>query len=196
MNEAKDKLRSKLLYTRESIPESERRTFDVEITERLFELPEFKLSDIVLCYISFGSEVSTEKIVEYCLSYGKVLAVPRCVVDKTELKFHIISSRDDLRAGHYGIMEPSSACPVLENAKDSICIVPCLSVDHRGYRLGYGKGYYDRFLAGFKGVKVGLCYDAFRCESELAVDEHDVALDIIITDKAVFKANKGTDPAR
>lgn len=188
MKDRKNHLRRKLLYTRKHVSKAQRDMFDKKIAQQLFELPEFKTCPVVLCYVSFDDEVSTDEIVEYCLSHGKVLAVPRCIKDSIELKFHVVSSRDDLEIGEYGIMEPLTNCPELVETHNSICIVPCLSVDDRGYRLGYGKGYYDRFLAGFNGVSVGICYDILRSVSELIVDEYDVPLDFIITDKTVFRA--------
>ncbi len=196
MKDAKNELRSKLLYARESIPEDDRRAFDMEISSRLITLSEIKASNTVLCYVSFGNEVSTREIIDFCFDNGKTIAVPRCDTEKTELVFHVISSWDDLVPGHYGILEPNGACPVLMDTEKSLCVVPCLSVDERGFRIGYGKGYYDRFLARYKGISVGLCYDVLRSGSNLPFDEHDVPLNIVITDKMILRLFKGADPAR
>ena len=98
----------------------------------------------------------------------------------------MINSFDDLSPGAYGILEPSAGEPTMSFEPASLCIVPALSYDEKGNRLGFGKGYYDRFLSGFKGIKTGICYELSLCET-LPADDHDIRVDNIVTeDRIIF----------
>ena len=101
--------------------------------------------------------------------------------------FHKVTALSDLNAGYFGVREPEPTLAIIEKkdmGKDTLCLVPALSYDKRGYRLGYGKGYYDRFLEGFSGICVGITFD--RCLAEkLPADAHDKKTDYIITESQV-----------
>jgi len=97
------------------------------------------------------------------------------------MKMHLIGSMEDLEEGAYGILEPYSNLPVLEDTTNAICIVPAFCNDYRGYRVGYGGGYYDRYLSTFQGVKIGVNYsDCVR--PKLIGGRYDVPVDLLVTD--------------
>ena len=100
------------------------------------------------------------------------------------MRFYIISSFDDLSAGAYGIFEPKEGCKEALFDSETLCIVPGLSFDKDGYRLGFGKGYYDRFLASFPGKTVGLCYEECVCEKTIR-DKFDKSVSALITDTEI-----------
>ena len=102
------------------------------------------------------------------------------------MTFYYITSLDDLSEGMYGIMEPDERYTADVYNINSICIVPGLAFDLKGYRLGYGKGYYDRFLKDFNGVSVSPCYDSML-EDEIPTDKYDIQINIIVTDKEVIQ---------
>ena len=100
------------------------------------------------------------------------------------MEFCVITSFSDLEKGMYGIYEPKKDCTVLEAEKitDSVLIVPGLCFNDEGFRLGYGKGYYDRFISRYKGYSIGVCYKEFMTD-EIPTDEYDKPVDTVITDR-------------
>ena len=155
--------------------------WDETIARKVIGSEWFAKADMVLCYVSAGREVDTTAILEAAWRQGKQVAVPRCAA-KGQMDFFVINSREDLVPGSYHIPEPREACPRAEATPVSLCIVPGLSFDQRGFRIGYGGGYYDRFLAQFPGKSVGLARSLFFTE-KLPTDQYDLAVDAIITEK-------------
>lgn len=150
------------------------------------------LSDInrVFIYVSTEIEVDTRNFILWLFENNIEVAVPKCDPISCEMSFFIIDSFDDLESGSYKILEPDiNKCVLAENSDKDICIVPGLSFDKNGFRLGFGKGYYDRFLADFKGTKIGFCYENCLSDS-LPRDEYDVSVDFLITEKRVVKFDK------
>ncbi|MBQ7116636.1 MAG: 5-formyltetrahydrofolate cyclo-ligase [Clostridia bacterium] len=144
-------------------------------------------SDTVLIYYSVKSEADTLKIIDTALKDGKKVALPKCVNGNGDMDFYFVKDIGrSLVAGFYSLQEPDTSFCVKACFSDStVCVVPALAVDKRGYRLGYGGGYYDRFLSNFKGIKLALCYDECICD-ELPCDKFDVKLDIVITDRNIY----------
>lgn len=146
----------------------------------------YRCQDFLL-YVSGEIEIGTRLIMEYIfadIARGEPmrLLVPRCEKGTNEMFFYQINSFDDLEPGYCGILEPKAYCKRIDEFVDPMCVVPGLSFDSKGYRLGFGKGFYDRFLADFKGITVGLCCDRCLTDGELPRDEHDVAVDFVITE--------------
>lgn len=160
--------------------------FDNKIAEKLLSLDEYKKCKTVLAFVSKGIEVSTEAIIAQAFSDGKIVAVPRCNAELSTMTFYVIKSRDDLESGYYGILEPKETCPELKDFDSSICLVPALAYDKKLYRVGFGKGFYDRFLKDYSGVSVGVCYSDCISE-ELPKDEFDRPVDILITDSIIYR---------
>lgn len=144
----------------------------------------------VYIYVSTEIEVDTKKLISWLFDKNIEVAVPKCNTETCEMKFYIISSFDDLKSGSYNILEPDvDKCISAEYIESCACIVPGLSFDNSGFRLGFGKGYYDRFLADFKGIKIGLCYE--NCLSDnLPRDEYDICVDFLVSEKRVVKFDK------
>lgn len=148
----------------------------------------YKNSDTLLLYYSVGSEVGTKEIFHAALKDVKRVAFPVCVDGNGFMEFYYVSSEADLAEGMYGIKEPRKDCEKYDFSQGGICIVPGLSFDSQGYRLGYGRGYYDRFLSKFKGTSIGLCYEALVSES-LPTDAYDKNVNYLITDKKIYNFN-------
>ena len=106
---------------------------------------------------------------------------PRC--KGKEMRFFRIADFSELKAGAFGIPEPTGS-EEPDNFSASLCIVPALSFDENGYRMGYGGGYYDRFLRGYDGISVGICYDDFL--GEIPREEHDLPVDILVTETKIL----------
>lgn len=146
----------------------------------------YREAEALLLYYSVGSEASTERIISTALCENKKVALPVCIDTDGIMEFYFINDLSDTEAGMYGIKAPKSTCEKYTEHKNSLCLVPALAFDTRGYRLGYGKGYYDRFLDKFDGVSVGICFEAML-EDILPTDKFDKRTDYLITDEKIYK---------
>ena len=165
---------------------------DKIITDFFTSMPAFEAADTVLLYYSSGSEVSTIDLFRYCLARGKKVAFPLCLNDEGMMDFFLVNDENDLSVGMYGIKAPNEDCRRLIATDSCLCVVPGLSFDSNGYRIGYGTGYYDRFLKDFPGVSVGLCYEELRLDS-LPIGPHDIKVNYLITDKMIYNYNSKED---
>ena len=183
----KKEIRKRLIYERGHIDEKDRKQNDLKIFNKLVGLREYREADLILVYASYNGEVDTSRLIERALADGKRVACPRCRIrdDVPLLDFYRITAPDDLIPGYKGIPEPREgqgsklAC---EDICGSLVIVPLVGYDRAKNRLGYGKGFYDRFLASCKDIKkIGLAY-LCQEEDKLPVDEYDIRLDMIINE--------------
>ena len=183
----KQRLREECLAARETLSEKERVRLDNCITQKLLASPEYAEAITVLTYVSVSSEVSTRMFIECALRDGKTVAVPRCMPGR-RLEFVAITFLDQLIAAPFGLLEPPKELPALteEQMDASICIVPALLVDAKGYRLGYGAGFYDRFLSTYPGKKICLVYQQNLSREMLPHTTFDVAVDVVITESDVL----------
>lgn len=149
------------------------------IQEFVTESKEFKSARVVGAYYAFGSEVKTDLILERAKALSKKVALPS--VEGTSLAFYELSSGKYLVKGRFGIMEPLPYGPV---DKIDLLVVPGIAFDKQGYRLGYGKGYYDKFLAGKSVFSIGLGY-SFQLLDGLPRGEYDKRLDAIATEQGI-----------
>ena len=183
----KQRLREERLAAREVLSEQERSVLDDRITQKLLATSEYAEATTVLTYVSVSSEVSTRMFIERALRDGKTVAVPRCLPGHC-LEFVAITSLDQLIAAPFGLLEPPKELPALteEQMDASICIVPALLVDTKRYRLGYGAGFYDRFLSTYPGKKICLAYQQNLSQTMLPHTASDVAVDVVITESDVL----------
>lgn len=182
----KQNLRTAYKALRLALAPAEKARLDRKITDRFLELPQYLACNTLLCYVSAEIEVSTRMILQTALKSGKIVAVPRCVPGTREMEFFCITDFGQLASGAYGILEPDPAqCRKLTDFSGSVCIVPALAYDKAGYRLGFGKGYYDRFLSRFSGQSVGLIYESCFCEC-LPHGAFDCRAQMIVTESKVI----------
>lgn len=183
----KQRLREERLAARETLSEQERCALDGCITQKLLATPEYAEAATVLTYVSVSSEVSTRMFIEGALRDGKTVAVPRCLPGH-RLEFVAISSLDQLAPAPFNLLEPPKDLSALteDQMNNSICIVPALLVDTKGYRLGYGAGFYDRFLSTYSGKKICLAYQQNLSKTMLPHTEFDVPVDMVITESDVL----------
>lgn len=183
----KQRLREEHLAAREALSEQERSVLDNRITQKLLATSEYAEATTVLTYVSVSSEVSTRMFIECALRDGKTVAVPRCLPGHC-LEFVAIASLEQLVAAPFNLLEPAKELPALteDQKNNSICIVPALLVDAKGYRLGYGAGFYDRFLSTYPGKKICLAYQQSLSRTTLPHTAFDVAVDVVITESEVL----------
>lgn len=174
-SEQKKALRRELIQRRRSIPADEKAARDERIFREL--LPLVMEHSSVFTYVSTEIEVDTRRLLDWCFANGKPAAVP--VSGDHDLTFYNISGFSELAPGRFGIMEPvNRELPAVPDS-GSLCIVPALCCDKTGLRLGYGRGYYDRFLADFPGTSAIICYSDFV--GEVPAEPHDRRADLVIT---------------
>lgn len=176
MRELKRQLRKELISRRKAMSADKKSAADRDIFEQV--KPMLDKASAVFTYASTDIEVDTRRIIGYCLERGIPIALP--VSGDTELTFFYIDAVEELKKGRFNIDEPPQTFPAQAD-KDTLCIVPALCADGEGLRLGYGRGYYDRFLNGFEGVSVILCYKSFR--QDVPAEPHDIKANITIFDR-------------
>lgn len=185
IREIKQNLRAQYRQYRERLDPERKLGLDSSIQSRLLALSEYAKADIIFTYVSKPIEVDTTSLIRAALANRKRVAVPRCLMKTYQMEFYEIGSLDGLECGSFGVLEPvPSMDRLVTDFSGGLCIVPGLSFDAQGYRLGYGKGFYDRFLANFGGVAVGLCYS--KCvQWNLPHGYYDRSVDILITEKYI-----------
>lgn len=196
----KDSLRAAFKQKRLALSPEERASIDAVIAERVSELPEFENAQLIACYLSIGAEVETRGIIERAWQEGKTVALPRCLPASRRMRWYALDSFDELKRHAFGMLEPAEnpAREVdLALRGSALAIVPALAIDMQGFRLGYGGGYYDAFLADFPGVSIGLCREAQVVENLAALgarERYDIPVDLVITETRLLRARRGDEP--
>lgn len=188
MKSEKKELRKKFLKIRNSIDDKVRLCMSKEICDRFVKTDAYINSSAVFAYVSIGSEVDTHFLLERILKDGKRLIVPKCNTKEHIMELYEITSLNQLDIGAYNIPEPSGAAVRsgavrrVERDEVRLAVVPALAFDRGGARLGYGGGYYDRFLNGFSGYAVGFAYPQCMAD-ELPHEEFDCRVNEVICAK-------------
>lgn len=182
----KKKMRAEAKAGRLSMDAATKSSLDKKICNRLLNLWTVRETETFLCYVSTEIEVGTKEFINALLTAGKKVAVPRCEGGPSEMNFYYINSLDELSSGSFGVLEPESdEEKMLTETENTICIVPAFMFDKSGYRLGYGKGYYDRYLSKYKGTSIGICYSE-NIKDELFHGKYDRTVDMIVTEKQII----------
>ncbi len=184
----KAELRKELLKIRSAINEVEAYKKSRKICESIINTKEFKDAAYIFAYMPTKNEVSILPVVEAALALGKRVAFPRCLDKNGRMAFFEITSYDDFVSGAFNIKEPKPECPQLDIIGESITgimLVPGVGFDEGKNRLGYGGGYYDRYIGAEKSV----CYIAPAYEMQVVesipTEPHDRPVDMIVTEKMV-----------
>ncbi len=183
--DAKRELRKHSLTMRRNMPKEQKESASKEIYNKLLTLDAIKNATNIMCYVSFNSEPDTHALIDKLCANGKKLCVPLCDTKSFEMTACRIDGISSLRPGAYGILEPNSLDA--QNPENIDCIIVPGAVFGRNFhRIGYGKGYYDKFLPLAKNaVKIGICYDSFL-KDKVEAENFDVPLDMIVTEKEVL----------
>lgn len=186
IRDVKNRLRADVKAARELLSDEEKNTLDRAICKQFSSLASFRFSEVLLAYYPLKDEVNILPLIEEALTLGKKVALPRCR-ENSQMDFYLISSLDDVESGAFGIFEPKTSCPIYEPTENrpAIMLIPALAYDQFGFRLGYGRGFYDRYVNRFSGVKAGICYRAFLRNTPLPRGRFDMAVDYVVTEKGV-----------
>jgi 5-formyltetrahydrofolate cyclo-ligase len=187
----KRELRAHAQRLRDGFSESDKKKLDAAIIGNFLKWDLYDRAHTIFCYVSFRSEIDTSPIMKHALAHGKTVAVPKVERATKSMSAYIIRNpENELGPGCYGILEPLACCAEADYASIDLVIAPGLAFTHRGDRLGYGGGYYDRFLQRIRNRKKGaavcsLVYDRLICNF-LPVKENDVPVDYLVTETGVF----------
>jgi 5-formyltetrahydrofolate cyclo-ligase len=182
----KSELRKKFLERRNSIPVEEQIRRSRIIVDKVKRFKNVQQCQTISLYVSKGSEVRTHELIEWFLTTtNKTIAIPK--VNGESLDFYVLDSMEKLVPGSFGILEPSpSECRKIGISPINAFIIPGVCFDEEGYRLGYGKGYFDRVLKQTKNsFRVALSYECLVVD-KLPREEHDEKVNAIVTEKRII----------
>lgn len=196
----KDDIREEYKALRREMSPEEKFARDSAICQAVENLVSFRYAEFVLLYAAQPDEIDVSMIAESALKKGKKVLFPRCDKKTHTMRYHEVKSLDELHPDAYGIAEPPEDAPVYDSKTETggaVCFVPGLVYDKAGYRLGYGKGFYDRYLSEFSGCTIGVVYSDYILP-EVPRGRFDVSVDILLTEKGVrvTKNDKKTRPGK
>lgn len=180
----KKDIRRFVLEKRDKLEPDIKVELDKKIFSELINSEAYKNASVIFVFVSFKSEVDTHEIIKQALKDSKTICVPRINAKEREMEIFKINSLEELKEGYYGILEPGEDCPAVNGNNIDIVLMPGAAFDRQGGRIGYGGGFYDRFLSRMnkKVDKIALAYD-FQILDRVPMDEFDVRVDGIVTNE-------------
>lgn len=186
----KQNLKSEILEKRKTLSKEDIEEKSSKVKENLYSLSEFKDAKNIMLYVSFNNEVDTQKLIKELLdNKEKTVVVPYVVKNNLILQLSEIKDFNELEPKTLGILEPKEDKIKKFGINDvDLVIVPGIVFDKNGQRIGYGYGFYDRFLKTLeKNVKkVGFAFD-FQLVDKIPEEQHDVPMDVVVTEKRILK---------
>lgn len=199
MTDEKKRLRKELLGIRGAMPEELRKEKSREILNTVYGMDVYRDADIILAYVNYQSEVITLPLIKKALMDEKQIFCPKVLGN--EMEFYRINSVKDLSEGYKGIMEPVSGQKFLDMAANrqttdekfsTLVLMPGVGFDENCHRIGYGKGFYDRYLTRMSEKEIRFCTAGlgYECQMvcEIPCETHDIGLDMVVTEKKIYKA--------
>ena len=155
------------------------------IAHRLLAMPEYQEAQTVFCFVGTDREIDTRPILEDALAAGKTLCVPLCT-EPGHMESRQITDLNQLVPGRYGLLEPTADTPVSPVDAIDFAVLPCVTCNYQGHRLGHGGGYYDRFLSQYRGGTVLLCRELL-IRQEIPVEPHDYPVPWVLTERGLYE---------
>lgn len=180
IKQEKQKWRQWVKEKEKEIPMAEKESSDLAICQRILALEAYQKAKTIFCFVGTATEINTISILEQGWKDGKRIAVPRCA-QKGVMHAYEISSMDDLEKGKYGILEPKENCVPVTPEEIEFAVIPCVSCDKSGYRLGHGGGYYDRYLEHSTFQTAVVCREKLLLD-HTPIDRFDCCMDWVITE--------------
>lgn len=185
----KKMIRRQVLARRDALSEEAINEKSRAIQRRLLSLPEFSESGRVMFFLTFGSEVQTDPMIRRAMAAGKEVAIPKTLPKEKRLVPSLLRDLEkDLAIGYYGVREPiPGALRPVDPASLDLVVVPGVAFTEKGDRLGYGAGFYDRFLRlASRARRVAIGFELQLVDS-LPTDEYDLPVEIIVTEARVIR---------
>lgn len=161
------------------------------ITEKLLQMKDIRNATNIMLYLDFNNEVQTDNLIQKLLSLKKIVSSPVTIKENhTLIPTQITDLKDGLRIGTYGIREPKETSPTIDIKALDVVIVPAVAYDIDCYRLGYGGGFYDRFLENLRkdAITIGIAFD-FQIFNSIPKETHDAQLNYIVTETRIITPN-------
>ena len=173
----KAELRKQVLQEMKSLPQEQKQAIDQALTERLLQHPFYQEAKIIATYLSFPHEFQTQELIEQALKDGKKVLIPK-TYPKGRMEF-VVYHPQQLAKTSFGLLEPQGDLEVVEPSQIDLIHVPGLAFTTEGYRIGYGGGYYDRYLEHFAGHTMSTIYP---CQvQEFNSENHDIPVQEVLT---------------
>ena len=180
----KSVLRAEVRAQAAALPPEVRRESDRALAGRFLALPQVEEAETLLLFRGVGTEPDTLPILEALWRAGKRVLLPKCLPGRA-MAARAVTGPGGLVPGAFGIPEPGEDCPEVEKGRIDLILVPALCYDRARFRLGQGGGYYDRYLADYRGETVGLCRNALLRE-RLPAEPHDRPVGLVLTETERF----------
>ena len=183
----KKQMREAILAVRDAMPPASRSAASLAIIEKVCELSAYQDARTVLAYSGFGSEIDTGTLIERIIADGKIAVLPRVDRATQALILHSVKSLGELVASKWGIREPPAEAPAISASGIEFILMPGVAFDRSGNRLGYGRGYYDKWLLNIDPALARVA-GAFSCQivAKVPVGQHDQKIDTIITENEII----------
>lgn len=182
----KKELRRRMRAIRNALPADVRAGRSAAIVQKVLTLDEYVEADVVAGFSSLSTEVDVSGFIDAALGAGKRVALPR--IDEEQLTLREIDGSTELERGAFDVLEPPQSCAMVADRDVRFILTPGLAFDPRGYRLGYGGGYYDRLLPRLSAACACAVGFDFQLVSELPNMRHDVQVRIVVTDARIVRA--------
>jgi 5-formyltetrahydrofolate cyclo-ligase len=183
---AKEELRRRVAGLRRTLASETRERFSRAMSERLIESETFTRAKVVAAYAALRFEIDPRAVVERACALGKIVGLPRFVATSGTLELALYRPGDELVESHFMVKQPSESAPTIDLASVDLVLVPGIAFDARGQRLGFGQGYYDRFLPRMpSAVRVGLSFE-LQMLVEVPATTHDVPVDHLATERRML----------
>ena len=161
------------------------------VCERIISSYSFRFADTILMYSAVRNEIDLKDVFERAIADGKNVYFPK-TYGKGKMQFFKVSKLVELEEGNFNVLEPSEDKPIFDEQKSGhvLCLVPGVAFDKRGYRIGYGAGYYDRFIKNGEIIFAGVTFDELLCQEVVFDKRHDKKVDMIFTEERVYVVGK------
>ena len=183
----KTELRNRLKQSRSALNQVQRQSYDESIYTKTLSLSEIISAQTIFCFLSSGTEVDTHSLIKTFQSRGKTVVVPKIIHSEQMITVYF-QSWEQLETGQLGILTPTDSEPYHGNI--DVCITPGLGFSLCGHRLGFGRGYYDKWF--FKNTvkhKIALAYEC-QIVADIPSDQHDICVDMIITEEQIIEIGR------
>ena len=193
MNKVKSSLRNKVLTKLTSLPEVRKKQIEKKLSRNLFNSKLWKKANVIGLTCSTEIEWNTMPIIQKAWSEGKGVAVPKTDSTKSTMKFYLIKNEGQLKVGYGNILEPIiELSRFIDKFEIDLLIVPGIVFDKYGYRIGFGGGYYDRFLTNFTNETVSLL-SSKQLVDKLPIEKHDINVQYLITETGLYKVKSKSE---
>lgn len=186
---SKKAIRKEIAQLVKAMDPQEKKVSDAKILHQVLGHPLFQEAKVLFCFVSTEREINTHPIIQEALAQKKIVCVPKCFAYGV-MKAYAIQSMDDLEPGKYGILEPKMETEITPEKID-LAIIPCCAATTDGKRLGYGGGFYDRYLANTSFKKMVLCRQICM-KADLPTEATDIKMDLLVQEDACFPIKNHT----